>query len=124
MNAETQLKALEDEIKALKASFPIAASKAKFYVQTSQEFTISGQPVARFKFRPNYGLGKISFTRLRASITIGDAPAGYAPQVVEPQDGSGEVILQVQFEPYTSSTQYKVRIIASGTSSGSFSVLQ
>lgn len=123
MNAEKQLKALESDVKGLKASFSIAASKAKFYVQTSQEFTVSGQRTARFKFTPNYGLGKVSFTRLRASIMIGDAPAGYAPQVVEPQDGSGETVLQVQFEPYYATTVYKVKIIASGTSPGSFSML-
>lgn len=123
MNTEKQLKDLQNAIKALKTTYPIAASKAKFYVQTSQEFTISGRPTARFKFRPNYGLGKISFTRLRASIMIGDTPAGYAPQIVEPQDGSGETILFVQFEPYTTSTNYKVKIIASGTSPGSFSML-
>ena len=123
MNAESQLNALEAEIKALKASYPIAASKAKFYVQTSQEFTVSGTPSARFKFRPNYGLGKVSFTRLRASVMIGDAPVGFSPQATESQDGSGEVILSLRFEPYSASTVYKVRIIASGTSPGSFSML-
>lgn len=123
MSAEKQLRALESDIKSLKASYPIAGSKVKFYVQTSQEFTVSGQEVVRIKFTPTYGLNRTSFTKLRASISIDGSPAGYSPQVNEPQDGSGSTVIRVQFSPYSSATNYSLRIIASGTSTGSFAML-
>lgn len=128
MSAEKQLRTLESDIKSLKASYPVAGSKVKFYVQTSQEFVLEDPPAGfvRFKFTPTYGLGKVSYTKLRAVIMIGDAPTGYTMQVNEPQDGSGETILKVQivpYDPFSPTRDFHIRIIASGTSTGSFTML-
>lgn len=123
MDTEVQIKNLETDIKSLKGAFPIAASKIKTYVQTSQDFTVSGVEKPRFKFTPNYGLGRAQITELRPIVTIGDAPVGFSPFVNLPQDGSGEVTIELQFSPYSPSANYTVKIVASGTSPGSFSML-
>lgn len=123
MDAETQLKNLETEIKSLKASFPIAGSKVKFYVQTSQEFTVKGQQTVRIRFTPNYGKGKVNFINLRAVALADGATMGYTYQVVEPQDGSGSVVIRVQLVPYSETNTYTIRVTASGTSNGVFIML-
>lgn len=124
MDVEKQLRSLENSLKSLKASYPVAASKIKTYVQTSREFSVTGAEKPRFKFTPNYGRGQNQITTLRPVVTIDNNPVGYSPFVNSPQDGSGEVVIQIQFDPYVATTTYKVRIIASGTSPGSFSMLQ
>lgn len=121
MDAEKQLRALENDLKALKANYPVAASKAKFYVSKSQTFTVIGEPQVRFRFAPQYGAGKTQLTTLYVSIKIGGVPAGFSPYVNLPQDGSGNVDVLVSFDQYSASTQYQVTIIASGTSPGTFS---
>lgn len=123
MNTEQHLVTLEEEIKALKANYPLAASNMRFYVTSSEVFSVSGQPTARFKFTPNYGGGKNIFVNLRAIINIGSNPVGYSPQVNEPQDGSGDVVIQVKFDQYSSSTVYSVQIVASGANTGTFAML-
>lgn len=121
MNTETELKRLEGDVKGLKTAYPVAGSKVKFYVIKSVEFDVIGSQEARFRFRPNYGQGKISFTRLTATAKTDDNPTEYAPeQVNEPQDGSGDTIIKIRFEQYSATATYHVRIIASGTSPGSF----
>jgi len=122
MNTEKEIMSLDTEIKALKARYPIAASNVKFYVSTSQEFDVISQPVARFQFTPTYGTGQVSFTRLHAVVNWNGMDV-YFPQVTEPQDGTGNVVIQVQFGYYSPSTTYKVRIIASGSSTGTFTML-
>lgn len=123
MDAERDLMALEDEMKALKATYPVAASKVRFVVQTSQVFSVRGQREVRIKFTPNHGLGKPSFTTLRASIAIENNETSPIPQVNEPQDGSGEVVIKIKFDQYSATTTYQIKIIASGPSAGSFSML-
>lgn len=118
MDVESELKKLDSEVKALKAGYPVVASKLKTYVTTSQEFTVSGTSEVRIKFTPYFGAGKFSFTTLRAIATVEGVPSGYnLPFVNEPQDGSGEVVIRVGFEQ---SATYKLRIVASGASPGSF----
>ena len=123
MDVEKRLRALESDLKALKANYPIAASKAKFYVTKSQTFVVTGQRQVRFRFTPQYGAGRIQLTTLYVSIKIGDTPAGFSPYINLPQDGSGNVEALVKFDQYSSSTEYKVTIIASGTSPGVFSMV-
>ena len=121
MNTENELKRLENDVKSLKAAYPVAGSKAKFYVTKSAEFGVSGSQEVRIRFRPNYGQGKISFTKLTASAKVDDNPVEFSPeQVNEPQDGSGDVIIKIRFEQYSSTAHYKIKIIAAGTSPGSF----
>lgn len=121
MNTEKQLTALTNDLKSLKANYPIAASKVKFYVVPSQDFTFSNQRTARIKFTPNYGTGHRMLISLRAKVTISGSPVGFEPQVNEPQDGSSSVVLRIDFE--TPSATHTVKVFASGTSPGSFSVV-
>ena len=118
MDVESELKKLDSEVKALKAGYPVVASKLKTYVTTSQEFSVSGTSEVRIKFTPYYGMGKLSFTTLRAIATVEGVPSGYnLPFVNEPQDGSGETVIRIGFEQ---SGNYKIRVVASGASPGSF----
>lgn len=125
MNTETELTRLENDIKSLKASYPIAGSKAKFYVTKSEVFDVAGQTEVRIRFRPNYGQGKLSFTRLTAAevgFSEQDTPEIFPPQVVEPQDGSGDVIIKIVGGGAGSAYQMsKIQVTASGTSPGVFS---
>lgn len=123
MNTETKLKALLNDVKALKASYPVAASKTKFYISTSQTFTSTGNPYVRIKFTPTGISGKRLLVNLRANITIDDNPTGFEPFYNEPQDGTGEVIIRVSFDPYSSSTTYQIKVTATGTAPGTFSML-
>lgn len=122
MDTENALKTLENDIKGLKTAYPVSASKAKFYVTKSQEFQITGQQQVRFKFTPNYGLGRTSYTRLTATCKTNDNTTEYSPeQVNEPQDGTGVTVIRIRFEQYLASDTYKIKLIATGTSPGSFS---
>lgn len=123
MNTETQLKALLSDIKSLKAIYPVAASKVKFYVTTSQTFTSTGNRTVRIKFTPTGISGKNILINLRANITIEGNAVGFEPFVNEPQDGSGAAIIKVQFDNYSSSTTYQIKVTATGVASGSFSML-
>lgn len=123
MNAETEIKRLENDVKGLKASYPIAASKAKFYVAESQVFDVTGQSVARFRFRPNYGRGKTAFIKLVVNAVWDsdqDQFMRFPPQVNEPQDGSGDIFIKVALRGTTFEIS-KIKIIASGSTTGTFS---
>ena len=121
MNAEKQLKALLGDLRSLKASYPVAGSKVKFYVTESQEYTISGRANVRLKFTPSYGRGRKVLVTLRPKVTISGSPVGFEPSVNEPQDGSGEVVLKIDFE--SPSATHQVKVFASGTTPGVFSVI-
>lgn len=123
MNTESKLKALLDDIKSLKAICPVAASKVKFYISTSETFTSQGNPSVRIKFTPTGISGKNLLVNLRASISIDGNPTGFEPFVNEPQDGTGSVVIKVQFDNYSSSTTYQIKVTATGVAPGSFSVI-
>ena len=122
MNTETEIVGLENEIKALKAAYSIAASNVRFYITTSQNFSVTsdGNPI-RIQFTPTYGYGSTVFIRLRA-VVIQDNQEVFREQVTEPQDGSGHVIISVDLGA-TQGVDYTVRVIATGSSTGSFSML-
>lgn len=122
-NTQKEIKALQNAIKALKANYPVAGSKVKFYHQESQDFQFTGVPGPRIKFTPYYGGAKNHLITLRAKILVSGNQSGFEPFINEPQDGSGAVVVRVQFEQYSASTQYTVKIYADGTSPGSFSVV-
>lgn len=122
MDTEREISRLDNEIKALKSSYPIAASNMRFYVITSQNFAVSGQQIVRFQFTPTYGAGSVSFTRLHAITTWNGIDYSF-PQVTEPQDGSGNVVIKIQLGYYSASNVYNIKIIASGASTGTFTML-
>lgn len=122
-NTEREIKALQNAIKALKVSYPVAASKVKFYHVVSPDFQISGQRTVRIRFRPYYGGAKNHLITLRARILASGNQSGWEPYVNEPQDGSGDVIIKIEFDSYSASTTYTVKVFADGTSPGTFSVI-
>lgn len=121
MDTEQELVNLENEIRALKTVHPVAASLLKFYIITSQEFTVTGVLIARFQFTPTPNPGGEVYVNLRAVVTEGGSEVP-REQVTEPQDGTGNVVIQVQMGADTSKT-YKVKIIASGSTPGTFTML-
>lgn len=121
MDTQTKLKALTDDLKALKANYPVAASLVKFYVVTSQTFTVSGQDSVTIKFTPTQISGKNVLVELRAKATISGNPVGFEAFVNLPQDGSGEVKLRMDFE--SPSSTHNVVVFASGTTPGTFSMV-
>lgn len=122
MNTETELTNLDNEIKALKSAYPVAASNLRFYIITSQNFEVTsdGNPI-RIQFTPTFGGGSTIFERLRA-VVVYDGQEVFREQVTEPQDGTGNVVIQVDLGA-TQGLNYTVRVIASGISTGSFSML-
>ena len=125
VTVEKRLTALENEIKALKAIYTIAGGLARMYVQTSGSFAVGGSSSfhsARIQFTPTYGMGRNNLITLMPIVT--STYAGYTwdtiPNfVVEPQDGSGNVVVEV----YNLVNTDSVRIIASGSSPGTFTRL-
>lgn len=122
-NTENEIKSLGNVIKALKANFPIAASKVKFYHQQSQEFRFTGVRSPRIKFTPYYGGARNHLITLRAKILVSGVQSGWEPFVNEPQDGSGSVVVKIEFDFYSAGAEYTVIVFADGTSPGTFSVV-
>lgn len=122
MNTEQELTTLENEIRALKGAYPVAASNMRFYIVTSQEFNVTsnGNPI-RIQFAPNYGSGSVIFERLRG-VVVQSGQEVFREQVTEPQDGTGNVVLRIDLG-VNQGVQYKVQVIASGMSTGTFSML-
>ena len=120
MITEQQINALETEIRALKATYPVAGASVRFYVTKSQDFDVTGGGICRIKFTPDKGHGSDVFIRLLATVTYNNNEV-FREQVTEPQDGSGDVIIAIQMgvNPYN----YVVQVIASGASSGTFTML-
>ena len=120
---EKRLAKLEDELRSLKSTYSIAGSLAKMYYQQSSPFLVGGGEsvhAARFKFTPKYGRNHANLTKLFAYVDghyVGHTYIKFNPFFVEPQDGSGEVIIQVLELGPTD----EVTIIAKGPSPGEFS---
>lgn len=122
VNTEKRLIALENELKALKAICPISGRLAKMYVQTSDSFTIGGGATlhaAVFSFTPKYGRGQNNLITLTPNVTstyagiYWDSIPIYANL---PQDNSGTVTIKI----FNLINTDVVKIIASGTSEGTF----
>lgn len=120
MITEQQINELETEIRALKATYPVAGANVRFYVTESQPFDVTGGGICRIKFSADKGHGSDVFIRLRAVVTYNGNEV-FREQVTEPQDGSGDVVIAIQMgvNPYN----YVVRVIASGASSGTFAII-
>lgn len=126
MDIERQLSNLENDVRALKANYSVAASKLGLYITESQNFTLaSNYPNSdQIEFTPTYGLGRTSYTKLRAVVKANGNPVGYQLSVNEPQDGSGKTVIRIQVirPPFDTST-YTAKIYAVGTSPGTFRML-
>lgn len=125
VTTEARVNALEDELKALKAIYSIAGGLARMYVQTSDSMTVGGSSsfhAMTAKFTPTYGVGKNNLITITPIVT--STYAGYTWDTIpnfriEPQDGSGDVVVKV----YNLVNDDKVRFIASGSSPGTFTRL-
>lgn len=122
-SVEARLIELEDELKRLKSTYTIAGGLARMYYQTSGLFLVGGSEslhAARFQFTPKYGQGQANLTKLFAYVTshyVGQTYIKYNPFFVEPQDGSGNVIVRV----LDLAPDDEVIVIAKGPSPGTFS---
>jgi hypothetical protein len=129
---ERQIKNLEDENKARKASYQVAGGKVEFIMQTSQTFHKVGSdnnPVpARIKFIPDKpNANGISLITLSSQVAYNDNftfPTEDATSYNEPQSGDGSVIINILAAriPYIA-TDYYFRVIATGPSTGVFTML-
>lgn len=118
INAQTRLKRIEDDIKAMKGCYNTAGSLVKMYNQTSNEYTVgggSGFHDVVIRFRPTYGMGQNNLISLFPIVKNGNVIRSVSAKQ-SPQDGSGDVYLTIYnlFEDFT------VQVLASGTSPGTF----
>lgn len=120
---EQRINAIEQALRALKASYPTVGSRVRFYVQKSQEFTktvaAGKSEIARIKFVPDYGLGQANIVSLRAIVSV-NGNGGYAPSETEIQDGSGEVIIKVKLDAGIGGADFRITVVASGSLPGKF----
>lgn len=118
MNTEQELTVLENELRALKAMHPVAASMLRFYTTTSEIFTLNGGSIYRIQFTPTPNPGGTVFIKLRAVRTDGFIMI----QATEPQDGTGNVVVRVETGPSLSKI-WSFRVIATGSAPGTFTML-
>ncbi len=117
IKTEQRISHLENEIKAMKACYNTAGSLVKMYVTEMAEITVGGSGFTdmTIRFMPTYGQGQRNLINL---VPIVDSNTYYiAPYTVNPQDGSGAVDITI----YSLSPSQKVKVIASGSSPGTFS---
>jgi hypothetical protein len=128
---EQQIKRLEDENKARKASYPIAGSLVPFVVQKSQIWSLSGggniDINIRIKFTPDTPsrTGRYLIT-LTPEVSIeSDMSIRWPKQAFynEPQSGDGTIILDLIISTPFATFDYYFRATASGTSGGTFVLL-
>lgn len=114
MTTEQELKEIENEIKALKAAYPVAGVNMQFYVTESPIY--SGTDL-KIQFSADYGHGSYIFVRV-CLITYKNGEEYYAQQIVKPQDGSGNIVVE-----WGGDSNYTCKVIASGATPGTFSLL-
>lgn len=131
ITTEKRIKDLQNENKARKLAYPVVGSRVKFVSQTSQTFTKVGGGyevlTIRVKFtplqtRPN---GR-SIIELRPQISIYSDFSQLTARLFflnEPQTGDGSIIVKTAIQTPSSPTTYYIRVIASGSSLGTFEIL-
>lgn len=125
VSLEVRIKELEDKLKALKGSYSTAGSALKLFT-TIEEFTVGGSSTihsVRFKFTPTFGAGKINvvdFSAIGVMSYFEYTTRVNVPFRVEPQDGSGNVYIDTAASLVNGDT---IRIIATGTSPGTITML-
>lgn len=121
-NLEKKLTELEDNLKALKATYSISGGLARMYVQkdTMPATGVDARHhLVRLKFTPRYGMGQnnlISFFVTLSAVYYGIVSEMMANFVVKPQSGNGEIILEI----YNVMEGETIKIITAGTSPGTF----
>lgn len=117
ITTDKRIAQLENELKSMKVCYNTAGSLARMYVSEMPEITTggsSGWHNMTIQFTPTYGMGQNNLITL---VAIVDSNTYYvAPFATAPQDGSGNVRITI----YELMETQKVRVIASGTSPGTF----
>ena len=120
MKVEQELASIDNKIKSIKAAYRVSGGMVDFKMQKSRTFSVTNAASATFRFTPNYGMGKNNLIDLRPVATI-DGNSTFILFRNKPQDGSGNVDIEIVFEIYSPGITYKINIFATGTSEGSFS---
>lgn len=121
MRVEQELANIDNKIKSIKAAYRVSGGMVDFKMQKSQNFTLTNVATATFRFTPTYGMGKKNLIDLRPVVYVqGQVYAFYFYRNI-PQDGSGNVDIQIVFDSYSPNITHTVNIIATGTSEGTFS---
>lgn len=120
MRVEQELSNLDNKIKSIKAAYKVSGGMVDFKMQKSQNFTVTNEASATFRFTPTYGMGKKNLIDLRPAATI-SGNSTYILYRNKPQDGSGNVDIEIVFELYSPGITYTINIFATGTSEGTFS---
>lgn len=120
MRVEQELANIDNKIKSIKAAYKVSGGMVDFKMQKSQSFSVTNSATATFRFTPSYGMGTNNLIDLRPSATI-DGNSTFILFRNKPQDGSGNVDIEIVFEIYSPGITYKINIFATGTSEGTFS---
>lgn len=131
ITTEKRIKDLQNENRARKSAYPVAGSLVKFVSQTSQTFTKVGggyvMLTIRVKFTPfQTSPSGRSIIELRPQISIYSDFSTLTPRlffVNEPQTGDGSIIVRTAIQTPSNPTTYYIRVIASGSSLGTFEIL-
>ena len=129
MNTTQQrLRALENDIKALKATYAVAGGNVRMYISTTtMTITITGTTVVRVKFSPTYGAGHITMATMtgNAKVISGTGLYGFWAPHQEPQTGDGVVLAFPFDDPYAQHipTTYQLTVTVAATSPGTFSMI-
>lgn len=123
---EKRLRALEDQERSSKTSFPVAGSLVKFVVTKSQNFSLTvpagENTTLRVKFTPSKNLGQNNFISLAAETSGLKYLAKY---YTNPQEGDGTVTITMAVEgSLLEELTAQIVIIASGTVSGTFTKVE
>jgi hypothetical protein len=130
-NIEQRIANLENENKARKASYPVAGSLVRFVSQTSQVWTKTGGgnvPITvRVKFTPaRPSSGGRSIIELSPRVSINSDFSTTYPRLTfvnEPQSGDGSIIMRTSIATPGNVATYYIRVVATGSSAGTFTLL-
>jgi len=125
---EKRLAKLEDTIRALKGQYATAASAVELVVTESEEFVqniVAGNPYdIVIRFTPTYGRGHNTMTTLQV---VGTSDYQLWLQRIYPpvnliQNGTGSVDVEIKITgyPVSFSGQLRFKVLALGTSGGTF----
>lgn len=118
IKTEQRIRQLEDEIKALKATYSVYGGAMQVYLSASPVYDAGGTILtAKIKFTPDIKpKGNLFVASIRCDVRGDNFLSSYAIPAV--QDGSGDIIIQVPIP----GGQFSVSLVA--TSPGTFTRLQ
>ena len=118
IDTEKRIRQLEDEIKALKATYSVYGGAMQVYLSNSPVYDAGDDVInARIKFTPDHRpKGKLLVSSIRCTVNDNNYLSSYG--VLDVQDGSGSVIIQLPVP----GGKFSVGIVT--TSTGTFTQLE